>query len=330
MDHPESLVPEAWRKGNRFLNPHTPKVKRGLWHVLLWQLGYYDEVAPVLPVPEDFAYPNAQLPVDFSAPTVTWINHTTFLVRLNGVSLLTDPLWSDRCSPLGFIGPKRLFEPPIPLDTLPQIDYVLISHDHYDHLDRKTVIRLAKQYPELTWLVPLGVSRLLRRWGIRRIVELDWWQTYEAKGLSFTAVPAQHFSGRTLLDSNQTLWCGWVVRDGRPGQQRCLYFAGDTGYNPIDFKKIGGHLGSFDLSLIPIGAYLPRAFMSPVHASPEDAVAIHVDCRSTLSVASHWGTFRLSSESSYQPPYDLYLTLLEKGLPHETFRVLEPGQSVNW
>lgn len=322
-------MPSTWRKKRRFVNPHVRASRRNLWHVLLWQFGYYDEVSSVFEVPADFEYPNPDHSHDPSEPAVTWINHTTFLVQLEGVTILTDPIWSERCSPIKFIGPRRLHPPPMALEALPRVDYVLISHDHYDHLDRTTVLALVDAHPEITWMVPLGVGRWLREWGIQKVIELDWWQAFECGGFEFTAVPAQHFSGRTLLDANTSLWCGWVVRSAF-GQQRRFYFVGDTGYNRTDFKQIGDRLGSFDLCLVPIGAYLPREFMGPVHASPADAVEIHLDCRSRLSVASHWGTFCLSSEERKQPPYDLYLSLLEKGLQPHAFRVLSPGQTINW
>ena len=316
------------RQGRRFSNPYRKGLRRALYHLLLWQLGYYDNEAPLPPVPPDFAYPNELNHFDPTEPQITWINHSTFLIEVEGKVFLTDPVWSERVSPLKFIGPRRMHAPPFGLDQLPKVDYVLISHNHYDHLDRHTVKFLAQQFPDIQWYAPLGVGDLLHKMGANRVIELDWWEAHTTPhAMQVHAVPAQHYSGRGLLDHNASLWAGWVITTP---SNRHFYFVGDTGYNPYHFKEIGEEFRQIDLSLIPIGVYRPTAFMNTVHINPEQAVAIHLDVNSQLSVGTHWNTFRLSSEPRHQPPYDLYLSMRANNLPLDTFRVLNPGQSINW
>lgn len=227
---------------------------------------------------------------------ITWVGHSTFLIQIGGANVLTDPVWGERASPITWLGPRRWVEPGIDFDALPPIDGVLISHDHYDHLDTPTVRRLAARYPDARWFAPLGVGTWLAQRGARDIVERDWWETVEwhsaehraggpSRGaprrvapqrvaphvpLHLTCTPAQHFSGRRLDNRNHTLWCGWTVRAG----PRAVYFVGDTGRHPL-FAEIGQRLGPFDATLIPIGAYDPQWFMRPVHITPEDAVAAY-------------------------------------------------------
>lgn len=333
MDEVSIVVSKEHHVGKGFVNPHCSNIRRSLLDAILWGLGYFKDPEPIQPVPDNFDYPNPKVAIDRSQPTVCWINHTTCLLQIDGITLLTDPVWSDRCSPLNFFGPRRHHAPPIPLEGLPPIDYVLLSHDHYDHLDKPTMMKLAARNPNCTYFVPLGVGAWFKRHGISRIVELDWWESFETPGgrISFHCVPAQHFSGRGAINQNTTLWCGWVARfERKVGERKQLYFVGDTGYNAYDFLAIGETFGGFDLSLIPIGAYSPREFMSPVHVHPEESVAIHLDANSRLSVATHWKTFRLSGEPANQPPYDLYRALQEVEEPVEKFRVLEPGQVINW
>jgi N-acyl-phosphatidylethanolamine-hydrolysing phospholipase D len=179
------------------------------------------------------------------------------------------------------------------------------------------------------------VGKWLKKVGAKQVIELDWWQSHqmkeEGRSLEFHAVPAQHFSGRTPFHYNKSLWCGWVVRvHCRNGLTKVFYFSGDTGYNEVDFKEIGERFKGVDLSLIPIGVYSPRQFMRPVHAGPREAVLIHQEVQSKLSVGMHWGTFKLSSEPRQQPPYDLYCAMVEHALPIKAFRALQPGETINW
>jgi len=240
--------------GGRFSNPNINDLKRSLLDIILWQLGYYNDERPPKRAPQSFSYPNPQHKVSRSTPQVTWINHCTFLINVEGIHLLTDPIWSERCSPVPFLGPKRRHEPPLPLKNLPPIDLVLISHDHYDHLDKRTVLHLHRQNPIITWVVPLGVKRWFQKQGINEVIELNWWEESElsirGQKVAITAVPTQHFSGRGLLDKNRTLWAGFVVDFACPRKKKKrLYFVGDTGYNKKDFKKIGEAFGEMTVGL---------------------------------------------------------------------------------
>jgi N-acyl-phosphatidylethanolamine-hydrolysing phospholipase D len=338
MEHESVYRPYFEKRGRRFVNPHITSDRRGLVDFVRWQLGHFnDSHMPPTP-PTTFTYPNPDRPIKLGEPKVMWIGHCSFFISIDEVNILTDPVWGERCSPVQFFGPKRRHAPPLDVSELPSIDYVLISHNHYDHLDESTVRQLNALYPDITWIVPLGVSKWFKRRGIRRVTELTWWEHVEMKPevspdltLRITSVPTQHFSGRGIFDTNTTLWCGFVVDAfrGERGDKR-FYFVGDTGYNPIDFKAIGRAFSGMDLSLIPIGTYVPHAFMDPVHIDPVRATAIHTEVGSKLSVGMHWNTFRLSGEGRNQPPYDLYLKLREEGVDPSTFRILDPGQMINW
>ncbi len=311
-----------------YCNPHQKRIYRGFFHFLMWQFGFYNDPHPPPPLPEDFRFPNPEKAVDPTKPQVVWINHSTYWIKFAGKSILTDPIWGERCSPFKFFGPKRHHIPSHTLEELKEIDYVVISHNHYDHMDYKTILELHRLYPKITWVVPKG----LKKWILRKlndpdhIIELDWWEKKQSGEFTFSAVPAQHFSGRGLFDRNRSLWMGCIVSHG----DKKLYFAGDTGYNHSDFKEIGEKFGPIDLSLLPIGVYFPRKFMRAVHIHPEESLAIHQDVKSKLSIGGHWGTFKLSSDSITRPPYDLYLALQRKELSCQQFRVLRHGQSINW
>jgi N-acyl-phosphatidylethanolamine-hydrolysing phospholipase D len=230
---------------------------------------------------------------------LTWVGHSSFLMQIGGRNLLTDPMWSDYASPIQGVGPRRVVAPAVAWDALPPIDGVLISHNHYDHLDRSTVSRLVALAPDASWAAPLGVGGWLRRRGVRQVVELDWWDSVEWGVVTLTATPAQHFSSRTVWDRNATLWTGWVARAGG----RAVYWAGDTARHP-EFGEIGRRLGPFDAACLPIGAYEPEWFMGAVHMNPEQAVAAFTELGSpgATFVAMHWGTFILTDEPLAEPP----------------------------
>lgn len=238
------------------------------------------------------------VPFDRSAiaqePSLTWIGHSTFLLRMDGVGFLTDPMFSPRASPFSFMGPRRMVPPGVPLQELPEIDFALLSHDHYDHADLPTVRWLAKR--GVRFVVPLGLGAWIQSAG-GQAIELNWWQETELAGVRIHCVPAQHFSGRSLRDRFRRLWAGWVVS----GSTRRFYYCGDSGYSD-DFREIGRRLGPFDLAAIPIGAYLPAAMMHFVHVTPEEALRIAQDVQARRVVAMHFGTFDLSDEPVDEPP----------------------------
>lgn len=252
----------------------------------------------------------------------TWIGHATFLVQIGGLNVLTDPVLSQRTSPVQWAGPARLAPLGLRFEELPPIDVVLVSHNHYDHLDETSVRGLARRDAP-AFVVPLGLAAWFARRRIAHVTELDWWQSTVVRGLRVHGVPAQHFSGRGLHDRNRSLWCGFVYE--RAGQRH--YFAGDTGYGR-DFVDIGKRFSPIDVSMIPIGAYDPRDFMGPVHVDPEEAVRIHRDVGSRLSLGMHWGTFRLTLEPLDEPPRRLAAAMAAAGFDVESFRTLAHGQTL--
>jgi N-acyl-phosphatidylethanolamine-hydrolysing phospholipase D len=265
----------------------------------------------------------AALRANGTVPTVTWIGHATLLVQLGGVNVLTDPIWSERASPVGFAGPRRLVAPGLRFEDLPHIDAVVISHDHYDHLDVQTVERLVREH-QPRFFVPLGLKAWLADQGARDVVELDWWEVAEFRGLTFTATPAQHSSGRGLHDQNLRLWSSWVVA----GAGKKLWFAGDTGYTPV-LREIGKRLGPFDLAAIPIGGYSAYGERHPNHVNPEEALQLFDEQNARLMVPIHFGTFELNREPFAEPPQRLLRAAVASGL-EERIALLSPGQSIHW
>ncbi|KAI8081710.1 beta-lactamase superfamily domain-containing protein, partial [Halteromyces radiatus] len=296
---------------------------------------------------------------------VTWLGHACALVQVNGFNVLFDPIFSCRCSPVQFVGPKRYTEAPCDFEDLPKIDAVVISHNHYDHLDLGTIQSLTTKNPDTRFFVPLGnkdwfgqISKQKTTSGQDRVVELDWWESSTLdissssnNQLKLTCTPCQHFSGRGLRDRNKTLWASWCVEGIHNGTSTKgkIFFGGDTGYRTVPatagpekeydedyletlphcpaFKEIGNTIGPFDVALIPIGAYSPRWFMSAVHCSPEDAVRVHEDIKSKHSIGIHWGTFALTDEPVQEPPQRLQVALQKRGHSTDDFNVLKLGES---
>ncbi len=254
------------------------------------------------------------------------------LLQIGELNVLTDPMWSDRASPIRLLGPRRWVPPGIALDALPPIDIVLLSHNHYDHLDTRTVRALARQHPAAHWLVPLGLAALVHRWGVRDVAELDWWDAAHVAGAQAACIPAQHFSARGLTDRMRTLWCGWTLRVGG----RSVFFAGDTCYHP-EFGAIAQRHGPFDLCLLPIGAYEPRWFMRPVHMNPDDAVRAYQDIASAhpaspppVVLGIHWGTFKLTDEPMDEPHRRMLHCWREAGLDERLLWLLDFGETRGW
>jgi L-ascorbate metabolism protein UlaG (beta-lactamase superfamily) len=259
---------------------------------------------------------------DGSAAAVTFIGHSTFLIQTPAGNILTDPMYSERAGPLNLLGPRRVRQPAVQFGDLPSVSTVLLSHNHYDHCDWRTLRMLADRFDPLV-ITPLGNATLVRSAGIRRVEELDWWQHTRTGGLSVTSTPARHFSSRTLMDRNRALWGGFVVEVG----SLRVFFAGDTAYTPA-FQDVRQRLGPIDLALLPIGAYEPRWFMRAVHMNPAEAVQAHLDLGASVSVGMHFGTFPLTSEGIEEPLRALEEALRAKSISPQAFRTLGWGESL--
>jgi L-ascorbate metabolism protein UlaG (beta-lactamase superfamily) len=306
--------------GLRFFNPGHAGTDRGLRDLLRWRL---KERAAVWPrsVLARQAIPDATA----AGPRATVIGHASVLIQAGGLNVLTDPVWSERASPLPFIGPRRVWAPGVAFEALPPIDAVLLSHNHYDHMDVATLRRLNTVHRPLM-VTPLGNDTILRRAipGVR-VLAGDWWSRIDiGKGGAVTIVPAYHWSARTGRDRRMALWCGFMLSTsaGR------VYFAGDTGYGDGRiFREVRGRIDRPDLALIPIGAYAPRWFMSPQHTDPNEAVQILEDLEAARAVGIHWGVFQLTNERREEPPELLLEALARRGISRELFPAGEPGLS---
>ncbi len=280
-------------RGGRFVNT-LPTVSDGSSIGTFWDFlqGGSPWRRPRRPVPVV-----ARTAADFAEPAdlrVTWLGHSTLLIEVDGSRVLVDPVWGERAAPAAVFGVERFYPPPLALSGLPPLDAVVISHDHYDHLDMPTVEALADRVPR--WVVPLGVGAHLEAWGVdpSRITELDWWEEAEVGGVRLVSTPARHFSGRGLGDRNATLWSGWAV----VGPEHRVFYSGDTALMP-EFAEVGERLGPFDMTLIEAGAY--DAAWADVHLGPEQAVAVHRMVRGELMVPVHWGLFDLALHGWTEP-----------------------------
>lgn len=254
--------------------------------------------------------------------TLTWLGHACFLIRIDGRTILTDPYLSPYAAPLPGIGPKRFAGTGIPIDRLPRLDAILLSHNHYDHLDAVALRQLSARNHDARFVVPLGLERIIRQLGYRNIHELDWGGVHAENGLTVTALPAVHFSSRTPFDRNRTLWCGFGLRSAR----HHLYFAGDTGWGEV-FEPVGRRFGPFDVGLVPIGAYEPRALMQAVHANPEEAVRIGQALQARRLVAMHWGTIALTTEPAFEPPQRFSAAAARAGYAPDAAWVMKIGET---
>ena len=313
-----------------FVNNYGPAGGKPFSELLSWYLERTRNGDPKPPSRhvDGYAFPLVQPDLAFLAGnreqiTATWIGHSTLLLQVAGLNILTDPQFSERAFPVQWAGPQRRAPLPMTPAQLPRIDLVLISHNHYDHLDYASVMALEAQRggPPL-FVVPLGVDLWMKGQGVTRIERFDWWDRKTLLGVELHFVPAQHWSARGIWDRNATLWGGWVVR--APGFD--FYFAGDTGYSK-DFADIGERFGGFDLAAIPVGAYLPRWFMKEQHVDPEEAVRIHRDVKARRSIGIHWGTFELTDEPLDEPIGELPVALRAHGVPEDEFVLFRHGET---
>lgn len=327
----------AHHRAGGFQNRHLEFAPPGLLKLMRWR---WDAARAGLPRPPRAPTPavapdRAFLRANATAgaamvPAATWIGHATVLMQMGGLNVLTDPVFSERASPLSWVGPQRAQPPGVALAELPRIDAVLVSHDHYDHCDLPSLKALAAQAggPPL-FLVPLGLKTLLEEAGIANVVELDWWQGRTLHGVEIVLTPVQHWSARGLTDRLRTLWGGWALF----APDFHLFFAGDTGYS-ADFADIHARFarrqggGGFDLALLPVGAYAPRWFMKDQHVDPGEAVRIHLDLAARRSLGIHWGTFELSDEPLDEPPRALAAARRALGLADEAFLLIAIGQTL--
>ena len=270
---------------------------------------------------ENLAQPDLPSHLDAGQVALTFINHITFLVQFRGLNILTDPVYSHRVSPLTSLGPSRVRPAGLPFENLPPIHLVLVSHNHYDHLDVATLVRLQKAHSPC-FVTSLGNRDFLRQFGLQTVHELDWWQSLDCPGASITMTPARHWSARSPRNRNRTLWGGFIVR----ADDRQLFFAGDTGYG-THFREIHQRFGPVDIAMLPIGAYEPRWFMEEQHMNPADAVQAHLDLRTPLSIATHFGCFQLTDEGIDEPVTALAAARQAHNLSSDAFQVLETGET---
>ena len=299
--------------GRSFFNPHA--VAGRSWREVAHWARTRQRVAWPSSLPLT-AHPVPPARVGHGEVAVTFIGHSTFLLRTASQVVITDPVFTTHAGPFGRTGPRRVRPPAIALADLPRVDAVLLSHNHYDHMQPLSLA----QFGDATIVTTLGVGRYLPR--ARRVRELDWWEQTRIGDATVTVVPAQHFSARTPWDKNRTLWCGLVLQvDGVT-----VYFAADTGYTP-QFRDIGARFDGIDAALLPIGAYEPRWFMQPMHMNPDEAVRAHLDVGARVSVGMHFGTFQLTDEGIEEPRRALERARAEHGVSPEAFRVLDFGET---
>jgi L-ascorbate metabolism protein UlaG (beta-lactamase superfamily) len=299
--------------GKRFYNPDAPQA-RGWLDFFRWKLTSRPEPSPAFVADVEPSIPPRR--VEGNTLRVTFVNHSTVLLQQTSSNILTDPIWSLRASPFSWIGPRRRRNPGVQIEDLPPISIVLISHNHYDHLDLPT-LRLLTRRRRSVFITPTGVGRLLRSENITPVHELDWGDSQTVDRTVIHCVPAMHFSSRGVFDRNKTLWCGYIIES----PHGIIYFAGDTGFGS-HFSQIHTRFGPPRLSLLPIGADLPRWFMAPIHMAPEDALEAHRILESRTSIAIHHGTFQLGDDSIDSPARQL----LAAGGP-DSFLLLQNGQS---
>ncbi len=304
--------------GKLFFNPGV-NVDKSFLDLLKWQRHSNRKTWPTWV--ENTHTPQVQAAVLGNDVELTFINHVTFLIQTQGLNILTDPVFSERTSPVQWLGPKRVRRPGLAFEQLPKIDLVLVSHNHYDHMDMDSLERLRVKYDPV-FIMPLGNKRYMPKRHQTKVKELDWWQTEICQTHQIHLTPAQHWSARGIFDRRQALWGGFLIQ----GTKMKTYFAGDSGYGPC-FKQIQEKLGSPDLALLPIGAYEPRWMMKPSHMNPSEAVQAHLDLKAKKSIAMHFGTWQLTDEGFDDPESDLKIAKAENKISDERFLVMGVGET---
>ena len=304
-----------WKNG-KFVNAEP--IHNNYWEMLTSIRNASPHTAPHDPLPLIHVDENRFRTAPTSGLRVTWLGHSTTLLEIDGQRILLDPVWAKRASPFQWVGPKRWYAPLLELDKLPELDAVLISHDHYDHLDEVAIKAMAKRNPR--FIVPLGVGKLFQKWGIspHRITELDWWDSTELGNMKITATPARHASGRGLHDHFRTLWCGFALHTS----VHRVYYSGDTGPQAA-MSEIGTRLGPFDLTLIECGQY--NHAWPDWHMTPEQTLAAHIALHGRILMPVHWGLFRLSHHSWKEPVERLFAANAKR---EQTLMVPKPGESI--
>jgi len=304
--------------GSRFFNPGAP-AGRSFGDFVRWQRNRRSKVWPQWV--QNRAQPLLPTHLGQGEMALTFVNHITFLIQFAGLNILTDPVYSQRVSPFRNLGPARVRDPGLPFAGLPPVHLVLVSHNHYDHLDIETLIRLEVEHAP-HFITTLGNRAFLQQFGLSEVSELDWWETLAPGPAQVSLTPAQHWSSRRPRNRNRTLWGGFMLQVS--GRQ--VFFAGDTGYG-AHFGRIRARFGEADLALLPIGAYEPRWFMQNQHMDPDDAVRAHLDLQARTSIGTHFGCFQLTDEGIDDPPQELAIARERHGVPAEAFQVLETGET---
>ena len=301
----------------KYKNTNGEEIDKSIKDLIRWQRNQKKPVLSSIDLSDEWKL------VDFEKSNnfMIWIGHSTFLIKKNNLVILTDPVFSERASPFKRLGPKRLIPPAILLNELPKIDVVTISHNHYDHLDIRSLKKLSKLNPNLIFLIPKGDIDIFNKKNIDNVKEFVWWEEISIDDFIFTFTPVQHWSARGLFDRNESLWGGWFIKSA----DYSLYHAGDTGYSN-DFVETQKRLGSPKYAFLPIGAYDPEWFMAASHVNPEDSIRIMKDLGAEFSFGMHWGTFTLTAEDTLEPPQRLKEALNNNKL--DNFITLKPGEVV--
>lgn len=319
--------PYHHKANGRFRNPKGSEPQRmGLGVFLKFAREMFRQRSRTIEVPEGHALPWEEVQAGLSnhegRDSLTWLGHASFLLRYEGKTVLVDPYLSEYASPVPGFGPKRFVPSAIPVAQLPPIDVILQTHNHYDHLDKVTLKAIPNK-ENIQVVTALGVGRHFRKWGYSNIEELDWYDAFSWNDLTFTALPAVHFSRRGLTDTNKDLWVGFAIESPR---QR-IFLSGDSAYHEAVFHEVRERVGPFDLSIVGIGAYEPQAIMKPVHANPEEGLLIAQDIGSKTVMAMHWGTIVLSIEPPFEPPERFRVAAEKAGYAEEDVWVLAIGET---